>query len=267
MDSERRIHVRSPSGETIDAPMFTPQSSTAVSPKMSVSLPAFGQDIPIQSVESPATGSYMSSPRIRTSSNDYDTVLGGLKDVKLKPSKQDSQLFHFGQQQDLSPFTFRSLHNTTPEPTAGADQATASNLISGPGSRSGLGLERSRFVAQQPSAIHVSATTVKPQLTKLRASSAPVQPLAPEQPPKPARYDIKDEIPPHEPYFGKDFQRVLQAGKSVAQQIETVLGSCELATDRESQVFNMIQAAKELSKFDAPSVCTIGIVGDSGVGA
>lgn len=271
MDSEGRVHVRSPSTESIDAPLFTPQSSTTFSPKISGSLPGLKPDVPIPSVELLAIGSDISSPGMRTSFNDYDNVLDTLKEVRLKPPGNDSRAFQFGQQKELSLFTFRGLHNTTPEPTAGVEQATAPILFSSSPSGSGLGLEHNRSVsilcAQQPSAIHVSATIVTPQVTKLRASSAPVQPPVPNQPPKPARYDIKDEIPPDEPYFSKDFQRVLQAGKSVAQQIGNVLGTCELARDRESQVLSMVQKANELSKFDAPSVCTIGIVGDSGVGA
>jgi hypothetical protein len=271
MDSEGRAHVRSRSIESIDTPLFTPQSSTTFSPKMSVSLPGPRPDVPIPSVELPAIGPDISSPAMRTSFNDYDNVLDTLQEVTLNPPENDFRLFQFGQQKELSPFTFRSLHNTTPEPTAGVEQATAPNLSSTSLSGSGLGLEHNGFVsalgAQQPSAIHVSPTIVTPQVAKPRASSAPVQPPVPNQPPKPARYDIKDEIPPDEPYFSKDFQRVLQAGKYVALQIGNVLGTCELARDRESQVFSMVQTANDLSKFDAPSVCTIGIVGDSGVGA
>jgi hypothetical protein len=80
------------------------------------------------------------------------------------------------------------------------------------------------------------------------------------------RYNVKDERPPNEPYFTEQFQRALQNGKYIAGRIKYTLQACELAEDRESHVFEMIQTATELHNFDAPAVCTIGIMGDSGVG-
>jgi hypothetical protein len=80
------------------------------------------------------------------------------------------------------------------------------------------------------------------------------------------KYNTNDETPPNEPYFNVEFQNALQKGKSVARRIADTLSTCELAQDRDSQVFSMIETANELRQFDAPSVCTIGIVGDSGVG-
>jgi hypothetical protein len=272
MDSKSLVHVRSnsPSAESIDVPMFTPQSSTTFSPKIPASLPVLRPDVPIPSIEPPATDSDISSPRMCTSFDDYENVLDSLKEVNLRPPKTDARFFQFDPQKELLPFTFRNLHNTTPEPRAGVEQATTPRLFSSSRSGSGRGLEHNGFIsiigAQQPSVIQAPATIGTPQVSKLRASSAPVQPPVLNQPPKPARYDSKDEIPPDEPYFSKDFQIALEAGKSVAQQIRNVLGTSELARDRESQVFNIVQTANELSKFDAPSVCKIGIVGDSGVG-
>jgi hypothetical protein len=77
---------------------------------------------------------------------------------------------------------------------------------------------------------------------------------------------VKDEIPPNEPYFNEQFQKALQKGKQIAGRIKDTLQACELAEDPESHVYGMIQTAAELHSFDSPAVCTIGIVGDSGVG-
>ncbi|KAH6696399.1 hypothetical protein BKA61DRAFT_683102 [Leptodontidium sp. MPI-SDFR-AT-0119] len=273
MDYENHSHVRLPAVESTDDPVFTPRSSTTFSPKIPTSLPDLKPNVPIPSIEPPTPGLFelpdASNPRTLASFSTYENFLDTFKEVNLSPANNGSQLFRFGQEKELSPFTFRSIHNTTPEPAVRVVQATTQNLISRSGSGPGPGLEHSRYVsssaAELPSVDQTSVNVVTPQATKCRASSAPVQPPVCDRLPRPARYDTKDETPPEdEPYFNKDFQRALRAGKSIAQQIGSVLGICELARDRESQVFSMIQTANELSQFDAPSMCKIGIVGDSG---
>jgi hypothetical protein len=277
MDYEAHSPVRltSPSVGSTGDPVFTPQSSTTFSPKIPASLPTVRPDVPIPSIEPPTPGLFelpdTSNSRMLASFGTYENFVDTFKEVNLSPASNDSRLFQFGQEENLSPFTFRSLHNTTPEPTARVKQVNTQNLFSSSGSGPGPGSEPSIYVsgprAELPSVDQTPANVATPQATKHRASSAPVQPPVCERLSRPARYDTKDETPPEdEPYFNKDFQMALQAGKSVAQQIGGVLGTCELARDRESQVFGMIQAANELSQFDAPSVCKIGIVGDSGVG-
>lgn len=264
MASENRVAGPSisPLAQDTDTPMFTPRSSTSLSPKMPASLAGPSPDVPIPSVELPAFGL---SELPGTS-----TVLDAFTRMNLTPSINGSGHFQFGQEKELSPFTFRRVHNITPEPTVHVDQAATPNILTSSGPGTGLGSEDNRFVsmsgAKQPSVVHARANIAPPPSTKLQASSAPVQPPVHNQPSKPARYDIQNEIPPNEPYFDKDFQRALLAGKSVALQIFDILGTCELARDRESQVHSIVQTANELSRFDAPSVCKIGIVGDSGVG-
>ena len=276
MTSKGRTHARSnsPSEESVGITLFTPQSSTTFSLKMLASSPGLAPDVPIPSIESPTTSLFelpdTSIPGIRTSFNDYENVLDTLKEVNLRTPNNGSGHFQFGQEKELSPFTFRSLHNTTPEPTALVAQASEPNLFSGPGSGPGLSSRHNKFAnisgTKQPAAVHTSANIVNPLATKLRASSAPAQPTVANQALKQAGYDTKNEIAPDKPYFDKDFQDALLKGKSVARQVGNVLDTCELARDRESQVFSMIQTANELSNFDAPSVCRIGIVGDSGAG-
>lgn len=276
MNDKGRAHSQSnsPSEESTDLTIFTPQSSTTFSPEVLPSLPGQGQDVPIPSIEAPAFGLLeqpdTSNSGSHTSFNEYENVLETLKGVNLRPLNNGSGHFQFGQVKELSPFTFRNLHNTTPEPTALVALAAEPNLFSGPRSGSGLNSKHNKFASipgpKQPPAVHTSANIVAALATKHRASSAPTQFTVSNQPSKTAGYDIGKEIAPDKPYFDKDFQDALCTGKSVATNIADVLGTCELARDRQSQVFSMIQTANELSKFDAPSVCKIGIVGDSGVG-
>ena len=253
-------------------PVFTPQSSRRFSPTLPVSTTdSQPEDVPIPSIESPTPGMFelpdVTTPRILASSNTYDNVLDTLKQVNLSAPDNVSRIYRFGQEQGSSIFSFRDLHNTTPEPSSRPrpGQATGTNNVSRSGSDSGNIALGASVGAAQSSTLPVSVNVASPPVTKLRASSAPVQPPVPNES-KPGKYNTNDETPPDEPYFHEDFQKALQKGKLVAQRIANVLGTCELAQDRDSQVFSMIQSANELRQFDAPSVCTIGIVGDSGVG-
>lgn len=266
MGDDGRVHLRrySSSEESIDVPMATSQSSATFSPDLPVSLPILRLHGPIPSIEG-----LESNPTVSTSSSDYEDALNTLEGMSLDPTNNESQLVLRGtQEKELSSFTFRGLHNTTPEPMARVAKAAEVN----PNNRSGyrLGTGRRIFAsirgAKKPIIPKVSVGTVAPQPTKLRASSAPVQPQIPNNPPRLATYNIRDEIPPDRPYFNEDFQRALKAGKSIAQNIHDIFSACELARDRDSQVVSIVQTANELSRFDAPVMCRIGIVGDSGVG-
>jgi len=68
------------------------------------------------------------------------------------------------------------------------------------------------------------------------------------------------------PYFNPEFQNALRDGERVAGKIEATLKTCLLVEDEESQIYKLVQKAKDLRYFDASAVCRIGIVGDSGVG-
>ena len=270
-DDQVRTRTDSPSVESASNPVFTPESSTRVSPTMLASLPiSRSEDVPIPSIESPASGLFelpdVTTPRMLSSSNTYDNVLDTLKQVNLSPPSNASQIYRFGQDEASSSFTFRNLHNTTPEPSSRPWQATGINNVGGSGSEPGNITLIAGQGPLQSSAQQTSRNIISPQVTKVRASSAPAQPAVVNQSSKPGKYNINDETPPDEPYFNAEFQKALQNGKFVARRIGSILGTCELAQDRDSQVFNMIQTANELRQFDAPSVCTIGIVGDSGVG-
>jgi hypothetical protein len=207
-------------------------------------------------------------PRMRAFSNSYDSVVDSFKEVNLNPLDNSSRTYEFGQGLDSSTFTFRSLHNTTPEPSIRTESSARSYYVFGSGSRLSPGdsLPVVGASVTQKTTAQSPATISSQYVNTFRASSAPVQQPDLSATTKPAKYNINDEIPPDEPYFNEEFQKALRTGKCVAQRIASVLGSCDLAQDRDSQVFGMIQTANELRQFDAPSVCTIGIVGDSGVG-
>ncbi|KAL5315379.1 hypothetical protein ACEPPN_016246 [Leptodophora sp. 'Broadleaf-Isolate-01'] len=139
--------------------------------------------------------------------------------------------------------TYRGLYNTTPEP--GAQHCGSS----------------SPTISQQRLRNSASNST-----TQFRSSSAPVE-SAPNNTPAATRpYDVHDEPAPDTPYFNIEFQRGLRQAKVIAEQIADILETCELARDRDSQIYRMIQTANKIRRFVAPSICTIGIVGDSGVG-
>jgi hypothetical protein len=224
------------------------------------------EDVPVPSVESPGIAVFELPDAAATNSasySTYDNIIDTLKQVNLSPPEDDSRIFRFGHGEASSTFTFRNLHNTTPEPSTHAAQITRAANASVPELDSG---NISLLLSTSTGPTSSSSNMPLHPTTKLRASSAPAQPPAINQSSKLGRYNTNDEKPPNEPYFDEEFQKALQKAKSVAGRIANILDTCELARDRDSHVFSMIQTANRLRQFDAPSVCTIGIVGDSGVG-
>jgi len=178
------------------------------------------------------------------------SIIDTLKEAQLSPP--ESSIVQFGTGglgRGDSPFTFRKLYNTTPEPDFQEDKY--------PQIEDYITLEASTASSNvpQPHEIAIKSEDVP---SELESTS-----FLPEQNTK---YDVRDETPPDESYFNPEFQAALKKGKAVAGRIEDNLRACELAQDRESQIYKMAQTAEELRHFDAPSVCYIGVVGDSGVG-
>jgi hypothetical protein len=272
-DDQSSIAPDSPSVESTSTSetIFTPQSSTKFSTMMPVSPDSQAKDVPVPSIESSTSGLSelpdVTTPRMRIFSDTYDNVVDTLKQVNLSPPLNSSRGL-FRKDNESSTSTFRSLHNTTPEPSTLPRQDTEMYYFggSGKGPASGGVTSTAGQGGGQSLAPNTPGNVISPPVIKLRSSSAPAQPPVLKQSSKLGKYNINDETPPNEPYFNEEFQRALQKGKSVAQRIANILDTCELAQVRDSQVFNMIQTANEFRKFDAPSVCTIGIVGDSGVG-
>jgi len=152
------------------------------------------------------------------------------------------------------------MHNATPEPSQTAEQRTY---------RSGAA-ELPDDLSMQQLAKKLASGNLNGTSSSMSSNSGtshlmPGSNTTRERTAR-GRYDVKDEKPPNEPYFNEQFQKALQKGKQIAGRIRDTLQACELAEDRESHMYSIIETATELHRFDAPAVCTIGIVGDSGVG-
>lgn len=243
----------------------TPQISMTSSFATQTSIPSIrSEDIPIRSIEPPATSPLGSqdgaTPMTLPVPTSYYGGLDTLKEVNRSPPDKELYAFHFGESRETSPFTFRKMHNATSEPPRKVDH-----------SASGFGpVELSGGPFPKQSAQMPASGSFKESLTSLPESS-----VASEYVPGSGvlrqgtnfnKYDVKDEKPPNEPYFNEQFQKAVKKGIDVAGRIKDILETCELAKDPESQVHGMLQTAEELQNFDAPAVCTIGIVGDSGNG-
>ncbi len=223
------------------------------------------RDSPIPSIELPGTlpvgAQDGGTPRSLPVPGPYFCSLDTLKEANSSPPEHGVAAFHFGGGgRQPSPFTFRKMHNATPEPLQTLDHSTHIT--------EGVELPDGSPVQQLAKKLAMSGLKDNSASTSNHSGSSKVEPGSTTARERTAysRYDVKDEKPPDEPYFNEKFQMALQKGKHIAGRIRDKLQACELAEDRESHVYGMIQTAAELHSFDAPAVCTIGIVGDSGVG-
>lgn len=267
MGTSQRVTAPSTPKQTVNMPntqVFTPPSSTTFSFALHDLNPSSeSKDIPLPSIEVPEglqvktqDGAIQGS---NTSQTAYKADPSALGEANSDPPERELAAFRFGESKEPSPFTFRKMHNATPEPSRtdreiysfGAAEPSADSVIKQKGRRpANSDLKGS----QVPTAGYTGTSNPIPRSNIVRETT------------QYGRYDVKDERPPNEPYFDEQFQIALQRAKNVAGKIKSTLQECELAKDEESQVYGMIKTADELQSFDAPAVCTIGIVGDSGVG-
>jgi hypothetical protein len=201
---------------------------------------------------------HLDSPEVGSLQSQFGhiSVIDTLKEARLSPTESSPAQLEFGDTRMTSPFTFRKLYNTTPEPSLRAENRPVAESYS---------------ILEVSSDFPSSSPMPTVEFEGIAASSRQgvdgnLQSLNSDQQPKPDRYDVRDEKPPNEPYFNPLFQQALKNGRQVAGNIEDTLRACELAHDKESQVYKLIKNSEELRHFDAPAVCRIGIVGDSGVG-
>jgi hypothetical protein len=243
----------------------TPQISMTSSFATQKSIPSIrSEDVPIPTVESAASSPLSSqdgtTPRTLSVPTPYYGGLDTLKEVNRSPPDKELCAFHFGESRETSPFTFRKMHNATPEPPRTVDHSASGfgpvELPDGPFPKKS---------AQKPASGYFKESSTSTPGPSAASELVPGSRVL-RQGTKLNKYDVKDERPPNEPYFDEQFQRALQKGKYIARNIKETLQTCELADDRDSHVHRMIQTADELRNFDAPAVCTIGVVGDSGVG-
>jgi hypothetical protein len=167
-----------------------------------------------------------------------------------------------------SPYTFAKLYNASPSP-----ERSREGLATSPHGTQGLLSELNHGISSlnmnsvndNASSLYQTAKTFFQNSRQMGGSSSSSE-RANHQTTAPQGYNIRNERPPSEPYFNPKFQEALRTGKVVSELIENTLRQCELAHDTSSQVYQLIRAAEELRKFEAPAVCKIGIVGDSGAG-
>jgi len=249
---------------TRSTPFLTPTTSAGFSFTRQTSGDSpQSRDLLIPSIESPLKSPTElhggASPKSAPPRTSYHGSFDTLKEANRNSPEQGSSTFRFGENREASPFTFRKMHNATPEPPRNKVESIYTH-----------GVEE---LPSDPTVGHLTKDLAN---TAIRDSTLSMPDLSALELTTGSRvirtgtgfgrYDVKDEIPPHEPYFDEQFQNALQRGKGIAASIADALEACELAKDLESQVHKMIQIANDLSIFDAPTVCTIGIVGDSGVG-
>lgn len=222
------------------------------------------KDSPIPSIELPETlpdglrdgGTPKKLPIPAPYSGSLDTV----QEVNRSPPEHGIAAFIFGESREPSPFTFRKMHNATPEPSQTTEYTT--DIPGATGLPDNSTIEE---LAKKLASSDLKDTSVSMSNHPGGSNLVPGSSIVRERTAH-SRYNVKDERPPNEPYFNEQFQKALQKGKHIAGRIKDTLKACELAEDRESHVYSMIETATELHNFDAPAVCTIGIVGDSGVG-
>ncbi|PVH75179.1 hypothetical protein DL98DRAFT_658308 [Cadophora sp. DSE1049] len=240
---------------TVGSPILTPQFSFRALSQASSSRNPQHENDPIPSIEPSGSGT---SER-RQTPRPWGRLVPPVDRVPRLPGHRIAgtpSVRSNASNASTSQLTYRGLYNTTPEPRTIPE-------VSG----SGRPVETDRNgIHNSLRALENAQSSITRPATHFRSSSAPVEALTAGPPATTSSYDVNNEAVPNAPYFNADFQRGLRQGKVVAQRISSILGTCELARDRDSQIYSMIETANELGSFAAPSLCTIGIVGDSGVG-
>jgi hypothetical protein len=79
-------------------------------------------------------------------------------------------------------------------------------------------------------------------------------------------HNVADEEPPRVRLHEPDFQREFANAKNLVADLVNVLASSSLHNEVESRIRTLYLQAVDLSRFQNPSIRTVGLVGDSGVG-
>lgn len=146
-------------------------------------------------------------------------------------------------------FTFRSLYNATPESTPGLSDRSSQPLT---------GANKEYFSGQsRQSEACVQGLSNRLQRLDIDACSGSGDKVF---------YDVKDEVPPSEPYFDPAFQKALKNGLQLAGKVGACLQQCDLAQKVDSDLHKLFKTARELESFESPATRIIGIVGDSATG-
>ena len=234
-----------PAGSTIDTPASTHAVSEESYPGDTIlpSIELSGQQPSINKVNAsfvpPSERATASAVLSQTLSNDHSSG----------PPSQSTQSGVSSVKNYEAPFNFRSLYNATPASTPGLSERPSEPLTIPEKEAASGQLKQSQACAQRLSA--------KFQRLDIDQSSILGHISA---------YDVKDEIPPSEPYFDAAFQAALKKGLRLAGRIAACLQQCDLAQKVDSDLHKLYRTATELESFESPATRTIGIVGDSATG-
>lgn len=233
-----------PPGSTID----TPSSTHAVSEDsyrgdtILLSIEVAGQQPPINKV----TGSSLPSSKTTALTRRSPTLS---RDHSSGPPSQSTRSGLGSIKNYEASFTFRSLYNATPESTPGLSDRPSQPLTV-------TNKEHTSGQSQQSEACAKGLSNRFERLD-IDASSTSGNKIF---------YDVKDEIPPSEPYFDSAFQEALKKGLRLAGKIAPCLQQCDLALKADSDLHKLYRTARELESFESPATRTIGVVGDSATG-
>lgn len=146
-------------------------------------------------------------------------------------------------------FTFRLLYNATPEPGSEVSDNPSEPLTD----------TDKEVISGQPAQSDASVKGLSNNFRRLDLDTTSESGEA-------LSYDVKDEIPPPEPYFDPAFQKALKKGLQLAGKIAACLQRCDLSHQVDSDLHKLYRTSRELESFESPATRTIGIVGDSATG-
>jgi hypothetical protein len=181
-------------------------------------------------------------------------------------------------------FTFRSLHNASPQPPMmfakplKLRRSSSANSLFGTSSAQAPGNHKADEVQHKLDSLNSSENLVRvtPKIRDNASSLGPVEhKVEPDlQPPSHATdindrtrvpYDIKDEPAPTAPFYTTAFQSALKDGARIAREAaEALVPVCAL--DDSPTLQRLKNMAEDLSKYRSSEAKTIAVLGDSGEG-
>jgi hypothetical protein len=78
--------------------------------------------------------------------------------------------------------------------------------------------------------------------------------------------DIRDETLPSAPIYNNRLQDGLKAIKRHLASLAGVMRLSEMAHDQSTRLYTLYKRTEKMSRFQYPVTCTVGFIGDSGVG-
>jgi hypothetical protein len=213
--------------------------------------------------------------------------------LEARPTeKQSPKPFVFGQTEvENAQFTFRDLHNISPQPprtfskpskspespSSASQSSTARGLT--PNTHQTDGLQRTIEALTASLSLYPSLSITQADdessgqykeseesatQHNLRAA-ANLKPSTHVTDPPKTPYDIRDEPAPNEPFYSTTFQSSIRAGSEIALEADEAL--TEICASHNIETLNHLkQMAKDLTRNQISETKTIAVLGDSGEG-